>query len=1010
MSKRGSYGFRTIPVFFLLLFSASLAFAQQTGSISGQVTDSDGSALPGVTIEARSVGLPQPRMTVTSGNGDYQLPALQPGPYTLTFTLSGMQSVTRQAVVSLGQNTAVDARLGMEGISAEITVTAESALVDRESTAIQSAISSQQIQALPVGQEYRDLVKLIPGVQYTQDQVRGPSAGGSGQDNIYQFDGVNVTLPLFGTLSAEPASHDIAQVNMVKGGAKAVDFDRSGGFTIDTVSKSGTNKLSGLLSYQAQESSLNADPTSGSNSRFEQDKTWTTVNVGGPILADRLFFYGSYYRPTRTRENRANLYGELPEYSSERNEYFGKLTLAPISSILINGSYRDSSRKDESDLFLSNAAATTGTGGESEQRIAILEGSWVLNPRSFATFKFTDYVLETLGTPDFPLDVRISTAAGTRLDIANLDRQGLLVVPTPGTNAAANTFFAPFIDRYGYIGSTGARTGGGRVGSASQFDDNDFLRESGQIGYNLSLGTAISHDIHLGYQRYTDAEDLLRSSNGFGVINIRGGGTNCPASACGSARPAFFQATFQQQSLGTVPTIHSEYRSQNFEINDTIRTGNWAFNVGLIASNDTMYGQGLKEDSSKLSGFVAAPGNEYEMYDIPFEKMLQPRLGATWAYNGIDTLFTSYARYNPAASSLPRAASWARNLARTIDAYFDADGVIMGSAPVASSSGKLFVEDMTPRTIDEYLIGTSQQLTSRWSSRLYGRHRKGSHFWEDTENISRVRYEPPPGIPRTPYIDDFDAQISQIGSGSSYLIAELDGAFTKYYEASLESDWRGDKTFLRGSYTWSHYYGNFDQDATTAFNDANIFIGSSFVADGPGRQIWDRKYGDLHGDRRHLLKMYGSYSLPWNASLGGYAFYQSGQPYELWSWLPYRALTGNQTGASRDSNRYAENAGSRRAPDHYQADLNYTQNIALTGDFRLQLVADIYNLFDKQTGYNFENRVDTLGFTDRTDVETIPVPSSIPLTPAQANLRLNAPYARNFYDPRLFQIALRLQF
>ena len=59
---------------------------------------------------------------------------------------------------------------------------------------------------VPVGQEYRDLIKLIPGVQYTQDSTRGPSSGSSGQDNVYKFDGVNVTLPLFGTLSAEPAA------------------------------------------------------------------------------------------------------------------------------------------------------------------------------------------------------------------------------------------------------------------------------------------------------------------------------------------------------------------------------------------------------------------------------------------------------------------------------------------------------------------------------------------------------------------------------------------------------------------------------------------------------------------------------------------------------------------------------------------------------------------------------------------------------------------------------------
>ena len=65
-------------------------------------------------------------------------------------------------------------------------------------------------------------------------------------------------------------------------------------------------------------------------------------------------------------------------------------------------------------------------------------------------------------------------------------------------------------------------------------------------------------------------------------------------------------------------------------------------------------------------------------------------------------------------------------------------------------------------------------------------------------------------------------------------------------------------------------------------NDATIFIGSSNIADGGGRQLWDNKDGDLRGDRRHMLKVYGYYTLPWNATVGGYAICQSGQPWEAW--------------------------------------------------------------------------------------------------------------------------------
>lgn len=974
---------RSIRVLFVCLATAAgsvlPAFAQQTGVIVGTATSSDGAGLPGVTVEAKASILPVPRSTVTEDNGSYRLPALPPGAYTVTFTLSGMATVTRQVEVQLALETRIDATMGIAGVTEAVEVTASTGLVDRTSGTLSNAITSDQLRGVPVGQQYRDLLKLIPGVQFSQDSVRGPSAGASGQDNIYQFDGVNVTLPLFGTLSAEPASHDIAQVTVIRGAARAIDFDRAGGFTIDSVSRSGSNKFAGMASFQFQQKKMIAETTRDSLSNFTRNATWTTLNLGGPVVPEKIFFYASYFRPTSTRENSTTKYGAVPEYESTRNEGFGKVTATPMSSMLFNGSWRQSQREETSASIGQTSAGTTGSGNKSKLQIGTFDGSWVINARSVLAFKYTHFANPTQGRPDNISTATVNTALGSRLDLAAIDTLGKFSVPAPVAGQTAfNAFIQPYIDRYGYI-ENGVRTGSGTVGYYEQFDNLDFYRDAGQISYNYSLSTGpMTHDLHAGYQVTFDKEELLRTSNGWGLITVPGGRINTTTGTGAIGAPIYFQTQFQQQGLGLAPVIRSQYRGQAFEFNDTIRLNNFSFNVGFLAANDTLYGQGLREDASALSGFVAAPGNKYEMLNIGFGKMIQPRLGATWAYNGKDTIYASYAKYNPSASSLPRAASWDRNVAATINGNFDQNGVLINVAPVAGSSGKLFVDDLTPRAVDEFVVGTAREFGNGLSTRAYYRYREGSHFWEDTNNNARQLFNPPDGIPRELYIPDLAQKLAQIGSGSSYVIAELDGAYTKYHEATLEAEYRTARTNVRASYTWSHYYGNFDQDNTTTGNDANIFIGSSFIGDGAGRQLWNFRDGDLRGDRPHMLKLYGFYALNWNATVGAFVVAQSGQPWEMWSYEPYISLTTN----TNDAGRYAEPAGSRRTGAHAQLDVNYTQDIPLKGPFRFTVAVDVFNVFDRQTGYNVDNAVHNATFGR----------------------------SRTFFEPRRAQIAARFQF
>ncbi len=294
---------KLLGFFALSLLCATTAWSQQTGSLTGAVTLADGEAVQGAVIEATGDVLPQPRSTSTSAAGTYHLPLLPPGRYTLTFSLEGMATVTRELNVLLNQTTTVDVIMAPEAMTEELTVVSES-FIDPSSAEIKTAVPSEVLEKLPVGRSYQELVKLIPGVQYTEDSVRGPSAGGSGQDNVYLYDGVNVTLPLFGTLPSEVTSHDIDQVSILKGAAKASEFNRAGGFTINSLSKSGTDDFHGEVSYQIEDGDMTADREVVAT-QFQQDRDWMVANLGGPVIRDHLYFYTSWFHPTVERGNRS---------------------------------------------------------------------------------------------------------------------------------------------------------------------------------------------------------------------------------------------------------------------------------------------------------------------------------------------------------------------------------------------------------------------------------------------------------------------------------------------------------------------------------------------------------------------------------------------------------------------------------------------------------------------------------------------------------------------------------
>src|SRR5258708_16490156 len=165
----------------ILVFTAVPASVFAQATIAGVVKDTSGAVLPGVTVEAASSALIEKvRAAVSDGTGQFQIVNLVPGPYTVTFTLGGFNTVKREGVVLSGSFTAkVDAEMRVGALEETITVTGETPIVDVQNTKRQRVIDREIIDNIPTSRTAYDLASLIPGVArggLTNQDVGGSSS------------------------------------------------------------------------------------------------------------------------------------------------------------------------------------------------------------------------------------------------------------------------------------------------------------------------------------------------------------------------------------------------------------------------------------------------------------------------------------------------------------------------------------------------------------------------------------------------------------------------------------------------------------------------------------------------------------------------------------------------------------------------------------------------------------------------------------------------------------------
>jgi len=808
----------------LVAFSvnATSAGAQvsQTGSISGTVVDQQGLPMPGVTVAVTGDPLPLGREFVTDESGQFLFPRIQPGTYRVTAKIQGMADRTLEALVGVDRDTALQFTMSA-AVTEAITVTAATPAIDVRTPEVSVNFRREEFETLPLQRSYSGLFELAPGVaQNLSFGTRGenttfaPAVGASRQENTYFLDGVNITNPAFGYLQQDLAEIDVAEVNFKRGGISA-EFGRTGGFVANAVTKSGSNRFSGTARLEVLPSNFYAD-TEDENLATSFDRTAPAVGIGGPILPNRLFFYGSGNWVRRDETERVNRLGEVPDAEFTINEYFGKITATPTPAHFLAGSYR---RRDLEETFANiGADATVGSGYDSlnDDNLAVLSWTW------FSSSSTT-------------LDVRY-THNNSLGSITPLTDHGFK--PTP-FNPARPDLMGRFVTIAGLIVG-GATATGQTVGAYDlRVNDQDFYRDEVKATFSWFKTLArTTHDFRFGGGFDRGGEELTREGNGWGIITAASA-TN-QTSRCGG-RPCFQAAHVSAQAQNSIGEVWSLFAQDRISIGQRLTVSLGAlFNREELIGNDTI-----------------------SLVTWNFADQFQPRLGVTFVPDLTigDKVWASYGRYfNADNRSFARAAAPRRIV--TTDAFIDREtGQVYAEIPRASETGKAIDPDLKATHTDEFVVGYARPFGD-WSAEIWGLYRTTDNFIEDFPN---------------PALGDRNPNVSYIMGNLNGGALDPADAYRTYKTVAVELNRpMKDRWSVNASYAWSQLEGNWDPD----YANVSVFFASSALHDGPGLFIDEPfRDGRLFGDRPHVFKVFGAVQ-PWRElTLGGYLRAQSGAAY-----------------------------------------------------------------------------------------------------------------------------------
>lgn len=872
---------------FLQLFSVvslfaigltSSAFGQErTGDIDGTVNDQNAAAIAGADIEVKGLDIGFSRTIKASDNGGFKVLQVPPGRYSVTARAAGFQTVTSEVLVSLGQSATVRFNLPVESASATVDVSAaDVATIDTGSNRIQTSIGERRIELTPKASvNFAGVLRVSPAVREEPLGAGFNIDGASGAENTFTVDGLEVTNFRTGQLrNVQNVSNDTVSEVQVKTSGFEAEYSGATGGVVNVVTKGGSNQFHGNFGLSFNSDRFDADtrpilrgltntaeyisPARSNSGTFlnppddEFTNVFATANLGGPIIKDRVWFFGSV-APQFFDRRRTTVFQDGTRDSNleeQRNDYFfGRIDAQVIDNLRVTGTYSHSPQTINGNLLAFGATSPIPNLSERGGRV---------NATNFtygATFTPTpNWVISVRGGRGFLNELDGSYGVPTGFRVRCLGSQTSLDT-LPGFGCGTESATRP-----------GGSVGFDNIGNTSNiFKDVSIRNTFDADAQALVNNFGGRHLLKFGYQL-----NRLENDVDSGFFNL--------------GQFAFF---FGQTAFGIGSSLGNAQLTRFGTVGETSSK-----NQGLFVQDSwspfprLTLNLGIRIEKEDVPSF-SANGVPIE---FDFNDKIAPRIGGAYDVfgDGRTKVFASYGLfYDRFKYELPRGSFGGDQFLRTFIPILPTDNVntftsIQSVLDAAAQRGGITLDfrvpsndpsdnridpDLKPQRQSEFTVGVEQDLSAFGG--VVGR------IFKDT--VLRARYthkQVDDAIEDVGFFDDQGNENFFIANPGRGVVAQpfasgipaTPDAERKYDAFEIGLDKRfSDNYYFSGTYTYSRLKGNFSGLASSdergrSSPNVNRFFDLPFLGfDLNGNP----DNGRLATDRPHAVKIFGGYSYDW---------------------------------------------------------------------------------------------------------------------------------------------------